>query len=366
MSEFPSHRNSPWVRDSLMQAKTSWCYELGPIEINEVEDALNDLMSLHKPPLQCHPDDFPLPYLDKILKRALTECEFHSGVFLLRGLPVHNKTKRQARWLGWGIGLHLGVPLAQNQKGELLVDVLDKKQQQSQPMRGHRNNCEMEFHVDSCDLVTLLCLSKAAKGGCSKVASSLNIYHWLATHCPSAIEILSTFLPFLNVSATPLSSGFFMCPVFAHSQGAFTCRFYRKRILASQNLIDAPRLSPSALQALEKFHEQACMPESYIEIDLKPGDLQFLNNHVVCHARTQFQDGDTPDQQRHLLRQWFATACSRPLPVALGPAYGSIEAGTLRGGYQGWAVIPEIESFQASLARANRLNHQPLPVGNHP
>jgi len=40
---------------------------------------------------------------------------------------------------------------------------------------------------------------------------------------------------------------------------------------------------------------------------LEPGDMQFVNNHVLLHSRTEFVDHEEEDKKRHLKRLWLAT-----------------------------------------------------------
>lgn len=40
---------------------------------------------------------------------------------------------------------------------------------------------------------------------------------------------------------------------------------------------------------------------------LAPGDIQFLTNSHVLHARTAYEDFPPPYPRRHLLRLWVAT-----------------------------------------------------------
>jgi alpha-ketoglutarate-dependent taurine dioxygenase len=40
-------------------------------------------------------------------------------------------------------------------------------------------------------------------------------------------------------------------------------------------------------------------------MDLRPGDMQFLNNHVIMHARTAFEDYPEPARRRDLIRVWL-------------------------------------------------------------
>ena len=64
-------------------------------------------------------------------------------------------------------------------------------------------------------------------------------------------------------------------------------------------------------------------------MDFAPGDMQFLNNHVVLHSRTNYEDHANPNKRRHLLRLWLACEDGPPLPKVMiddafqgGTAYG--------------------------------------------
>jgi len=46
-------------------------------------------------------------------------------------------------------------------------------------------------------------------------------------------------------------------------------------------------------------------PEFYVEMDLRPGDVQLLNNAVILHSREAYTDFDDADRKRHLLRLWL-------------------------------------------------------------
>ncbi|MDG2262892.1 MAG: TauD/TfdA family dioxygenase, partial [Actinomycetota bacterium] len=61
---------------------------------------------------------------------------------------------------------------------------------------------------------------------------------------------------------------------------------------------------PIDIAALDAWEEIANRPEMYLEMDLKPGDMQLLSNHTIAHARTAYED--VPDgPKRHLLRLWL-------------------------------------------------------------
>ena len=67
-------------------------------------------------------------------------------------------------------------------------------------------------------------------------------------------------------------------------------------------------------------------------MELQPGDLQLLNNHVIYHGRTHYEDGDGANQDRLLLRLWVATPNSRALPPSFLPIWSTTEPGVPRGG----------------------------------
>jgi hypothetical protein len=41
--------------------------------------------------------------------------------------------------------------------------------------------------------------------------------------------------------------------------------------------------------------------------------MQFLNNYVVLHSRTAFEDFPEPERKRHLLRLWLTAPNGRKL-----------------------------------------------------
>jgi alpha-ketoglutarate-dependent taurine dioxygenase len=46
-------------------------------------------------------------------------------------------------------------------------------------------------------------------------------------------------------------------------------------------------------------------PRFALTMDLQPGDMQFLNNHVTMHSRTEYQDHPDPARRRDLIRVWL-------------------------------------------------------------
>ena len=119
-------------------------------------------------------------------------------------------------------------------------------------------------------------------------------------------------------------------PIFAMRDGYFTSHFSRTYIEQAQQLPDVPRLTAEQLEALDLLMELA--EELCFEMPLEPGDLQFLNNHLIYHGRTAFEDDAPGGRDRLLLRLWLSMPNSRPLPENHRVLWGSVDAGGLRGG----------------------------------
>jgi len=92
-----------------------------------------------------------------------------------------------------------------------------------------------------------------------------------------------------------------------------------------------PRFTAEDIEALEMFDELANDKELRLDMELRPGDMQFLHNHTCLHDRTAFVDWPEPERKRHLLRLWLAAPGARPLPPVYAPRYRSITVGD-RGG----------------------------------
>ncbi len=73
---------------------------------------------------------------------------------------------------------------------------------------------------------------------------------------------------------------------------------------------------------------------------LEPGDIQFIHNHQILHARTAYEDYEEPDKKRHLLRLWLSPPNGRPLPQVFAERYGSVTPGN-RGGI----MVPNAKPF---------------------
>jgi Taurine catabolism dioxygenase TauD, TfdA family len=318
-------------------ARGDWLTRLAPEQIDELEAATHGVLAAGVPLARLTAADFPLPALGPWLAGLRAELLRGRGFALLRGLPVARFSRQQLAAIFLGIGAHLGRARSQNAAGHLLGHVCDLGLSSTDPnVRIYQTHERQTFHTDSCDVVGLLCLREARRGGDSLLVSALTIFNELRATRPDLLARLLAPMAHDRRGEVPAGAQpFFMIPVFSWlpGQGAdgLTVFYQRQYFDSAQRFADAPRLTALDVEALDAFDALANDPRLNLSMRLMPGDMQFVHNHVLLHDRTAFEDGPQPSQRRHLLRLWLACPGARVLPPAFAARYGSIEIGD-RGG----------------------------------
>ena len=71
------------------------------------------------------------------------------------------------------------------------------------------------------------------------------------------------------------------------------------------------KLSALEAGAVDFFVEVAGRPEIFLDMFMKPGDIQLINNHLILHGRTDYEDFPEARRRRHMLRLWLRCANAR-------------------------------------------------------
>jgi len=258
--------------------------------------------------------DFVLPHFAAELAGIATELEWGRGFALIRGLPAERYSEDELAIIFWGIGTHLGTAVPQNARGDLLGHVRDEGLTLDDPQaRGYQTRASQSMHVDRCDVVGLLCVRTARLGGTSRIVSSPAIYNELLRCHPWYVGILyKSFAIDMRGEERPGDPPVYYRPVYSYYDGRLTCGANYTYIRSGQAKIGQP-LTEAETEALDMFYELA--EDLLLPMDLEPGDMQFLNNYVILHDRTAYEDHDQPERKRHLLRLWLAV----PQPRKLAP-----------------------------------------------
>jgi hypothetical protein len=330
-----------WYGDDLDQSG-AWIRTLTDAHRAEIDAALAQIR--HRPPCSFGRDDFPLPTASALLAEISDELENGLGAIRLRGLPVERYSDDDVRRIFWGLGRHLGTPLYQNARGEIMGEVRDEtklaERTYVEPEPGRivssraraRSTGPLRWHTDRCDVIALLCVRNAKAGGVSKLTSIVTIYNEILRRRPDLLELLCQDYwrarPADEDGIAPTRA--FALPVFGVQDGKLTCQYSRTYVEQAQEFPEVPRLSAAqneALDLLAEVAEEVCLYSPFV-----PGDLQLLNNHVIFHGRTAYEDDSASHQERLLFRLWLSMPNSRRLPRGFQTFWGSTEPGAMRGG----------------------------------
>jgi hypothetical protein len=316
-----------------MAARTDWIEPLDQAEIAEIDAATKALAVTSRDFTGLTARDFVLPRLAPRLRRMLRETLEGRGFVLLRGLPVEHWSLREAAVAFLGLGAHLGSVRSQNARGHVLGHVMDMGLDVKNPnVRIYQTHERQTFHTDSCDIVALLCLKPAKRGGHSALVSSTTIFNEMRRRAPQLLEHL--FRPVETDRRGEVPEGqqpYFTIPTFNWFAGQLSAIYQRQYIESARRFADVKPLSPEQKAAYDLFDELANDPDINLQMEFHPGDVQLVHNHVLLHDRTSFEDWPEPERRRHLLRLWLAPQGARPLPSIYAQRYGSITPGD-RGG----------------------------------
>ena len=289
-------------------------------EIAEIDAALAHLHSLRSFDFpEITPETFPLPSLGKFFGNLGRELLHGRGFLLLRGLPRERYSLDDLGLIYFGLGVHLGRPVAQSYQGELLGNVIDVSDVEAQA-RGYHAGGGQRMHSDNCDVVSLMCVRAARSGGISRIVSAAAVHNALLETRPDLLEALYRDWVFRRMELDarygtgPLTK---TVVIFSRESGQLTCNVsgsYPHRAVQAGDAV----MTPTQIHALEEMARIAASPELYLDMSIGEGDIQFLNNRTILHGRTDYGDPPEIAMRRHMLRLWLQMPTWPPLPANQG------------------------------------------------
>jgi len=304
----PIDDNTAW-RGSDFETPRSWVRALTPAMADEIVAATAAVAGREFWTLT--PNCFPLPCTKPLLAEARSDLETGRGFTVLSGFPVDRLTLEDARRAYAGLCSHWGHPIVQNGAGERMVDVTDIGREYSHRSRGYSGTALLPFHTDGTKgepemlhYTGLLCLETAQSGGLSAIASATSLYNEIAATHPDLMPALRRGYHHHRQGDhppghTPISAE--RIPVFSFSQNLLHCRFNRNNMEWAAK--EGADLSDTDREALALVDAIVACPGFALSMDLRKGDLQVINNCVILHSRTDYEDAT--DRKRHLLRLWL-------------------------------------------------------------
>ena len=315
---------------SRIDYRTNGLHTLSAPDVAEIDAALAALPDVDFPAIT--PALFPLPTLGPKLLAMRDELRFGRGFVLLRGLPRERYSTDDMARIYVGLGSWFGVPAPQSFLGELLGHVIDISDIVSEEVRGYHAGGAQRFHTDTCDIVSLMCLRSAQSGGMSRIASVGAIHDRLLETRPDLLETLYNEYTVRRMERdAELGSGRLVrrVAIFSRATGVLSCNIsglYPKRAVAYGDTV----MTDLQIEALDELERLAASPEFHLDMSIGEGDIQFLNNRIILHGRTGYQDWPDVTRRRHLMRLWLTVPSWPTMPANQGMHGADDHEGWLR------------------------------------
>jgi hypothetical protein len=297
-----------WRGETLQTDSQQWLYQLSGPEVSALVDAARAVVRSGPPLSEIKRDDCPLHGLTAALDDWRARIDRGHGMVLVRGLPVRELGREVATAAYWMIGLQLGEPTAQNAARETLVDIRDTGASPGDHnTRLYKTKAELSFHTDGADIIGLLCLRGARSGGVSRICSSVEVYNQIVSRRPDLAPLLELdYHHHAHGQFGPNGPKTFRYPIVSRRDGQFRMLLLLWYIRnAAEDFPELAALTPAKEELLDLLEAIPFEPGVALDMRFQEGDMQFLKNSVVLHARTDYEDWDAPDDKRHLLRLWL-------------------------------------------------------------
>lgn len=173
------------------------------------------------------------------------------------------------------------------------------------------------MHMDPVDVVGLLCIRKAKRGGESRIVSAMAVHDEILRTRPDLLKIL--YRGFRHRRREHRRHGGkaltdHYCPVFADIGGEIICNYLPAPIQMAidDGLMTLSTQEEEALKVLDATSER---PDLCLQMDMEPGDIQFLNNRIIQHGRDDYEDFSELEKRRLMLRLWLTIPSWKKYPA---------------------------------------------------
>jgi len=330
-----------------------WGKQLTEEHLAELDAATKNAMSSgiefeDDVPLGVSKDAFPLQKTAHLLAGLAEELENGKGAVMLAGMPVDRYSVKELGVMYMGMCSHVGHLVNQSSAGlrsksrgyGLPLGQIKAEMKGKTPLEGKQANNYFRLHTDRCDVISLLSVRTASRGGLARIASASAIHDAMLDHAPELVPLL--YQPIERIWEG--GEGVIALPIWAVTpEGKFTTQISPSYIENAQYVNGVRKLTADEIEAIDLIEEIGLdIGHEFLQM---PGQLTFINNHLCYHGRTAWKfaetddvdnERDNEDNGRLLLRAWVSPFNSRSLPDT--PEYkemwGAIEGGVPRGGLE--------------------------------
>ena len=261
------------------------------------------------------PETIEIPGLQQLADQIREELQHGSGVVWLQGFPATDFTPLQMKLFYLSVGRAIGETMGNYGH---LYDVRDyggsyKKER----IPVSQTRAATGFHTDSSarntmpDAIALLCIQPGHSGGESLIVSGATVHEQLRKTDVKSLSLL--YREFIRDIVTPGAGKTFeaLCnnrfPVFSQGLYASGLSFRYMRYWIEKGHQEANlQLKEGEIAVLDLLDGLLERPQLAVKFRLEAGEQLWVNNHIVAHNRTEYEED--PQRPRHLVRMWISIA----------------------------------------------------------
>ncbi|KAI8808193.1 putative TfdA family oxidoreductase [Cladochytrium replicatum] len=301
---------SVWDAFELQNQPERWIYQLSTEDNEALGAALKSFKDSKLPLPELSRATFPLPesfvkridsWADQILNGV--------GFFQLRGFNIDDYTKEDAILIYTGLASYIGEKRLNQGRGIFAhIKALPKDAPKEAIFAPAHEDVVQVFHTDAIpggNIASFLVINAAEKGGESQVASIGRVYNDIAKYRPDVVRTLASNWLLDNSNYPHGKAGDFADrPLLYYENNRIVAAIARRSVTGYGiwgRHKSLPRATEEQKEALDTLH---FLGEKHgLTIPIRRGDIQFLNNYEVFHARQGYEDSE--ENTRHLVRLWL-------------------------------------------------------------
>ena len=266
---------SAW-KASDFRTKDDYAIDLEPHHVAALARALEKVKTQGLALEQLSNTTFVLDDIRDLIDRVSDELLDGRGLVLLRGWPVEDYSLEDIGMMYFGFGSHFGKAASQSVMGDRLGYVEDFSYQDPNE-RAYRNKYALDLHTDLNDLIAMLNIHQAPKGGESQYASSIAIHNEIFATGPDLLEPLYQGFHYHRrgeegPNEAPVTPH--KVPIFSSVEGVLSCRYVDSYMPAAAKELGI-NMSPELLEAITCFEEIAAREDFSLDIKVEPGEMTF-------------------------------------------------------------------------------------------
>ncbi|RYO97404.1 hypothetical protein DL765_011248 [Monosporascus sp. GIB2] len=307
---FPNYIDSPlaWTGAEVETKESEWKLDLTVEDIAAIDAALEKFEANYDDLSELSSSTFELPAAFSQRLRKLSDHIYKGvGFLIIHGLDPSKYTRKQSLIVYAGVSSHV-CP----QRGFVDVKakrvVLDVQAGGSGPATTAPAfaNVPLSFHTDNCEVMVFFYMELASSGGETILSSLWQTYNELAANRPDVLHSLAKPWIFDSFKSYDFQPPRHVQPLqkLDSDKVPILFRFSRYGILGWQRKRNPDLPAPTEAQIEAADAIQFIAMKNAFKIPAKKGDLLFVNDMALVHAREGFDDsGNTT--KRHLIKMYF-------------------------------------------------------------